>query len=357
MKKILLLTGIVLFSSGLLQAQEGSNKRNKIYETWVKLNDLNPPLYGILYEVRDSSIILSTSNYKYNLATGKFLSPPIHFSEINYVKARRQNSVAIGAIIGGAFGFITPLLALPEKRSGIETGYTVILLSLPLGGLGTGFGALMGYLKRYVPVNGNFEQFAGNESRLKKYSYLNEYSDGLNIYERKYDHKAYIGFTSGISIPFGDFTDKSAGNSNADSALMGGGVNISAGYRINNKLGISASLFNSQYNILSNEDDFWIMTSIVGGPVFSSQVSKKLYFDLKPAIGFGDLSFEEVPYYSTTYRGLVLNISASSTFNFSRRWCLMAEAGYLTSNQKTYDNSLKKIRAANLWLGVGYRFR
>lgn len=350
------LTFMIVFFCIYLNAQEKTKQKNKIYETWISLDNKPNTLKGVLYEINDSSIFVSNSKLKKDYSTGNFKVSEIYYNRIDVMKTRRKYSIEKGTLIGEVAGLAILIAATSgEGFSPRELAF----IGLPFAAIGAGIGALAGSIKVIIPINNSFENFNKNKNKLQKYSYVQEYSHGANISGPTYEHKSYIGFLLGPSFPLGEFADNSEGNENAGLAKTGYCSNVvNIGYRITQKLGVSAFAFYSQYDVDKNGSEMWWgISGIMAGPMFSIPVNNKLYFDLKPRIGFVSAQFLVNDNAEEFGKGLGINLNASLLYNFSKRWCILTETGYISSHQKFWDSSEKKIQAINLGLGIAYRFR
>lgn len=361
MKKIaarILLTLMTSFLCINIHAQENSKKNIKIYESFVYSDNKPNILKGVLYEIKDSSIIVSNSKLKKDYSTGNFKLAEISFNNINLVKTRRINNAKRGVWIGAVTGFGVAIGMAGVAAPGSTFGEAAGFLSIPITAIGAGIGALAGSHLNKIPINSSLENFNRNRSRLQKYSYVDEYSNGGNLFEQENEHKGFIGIAYGISIPLGDFADKSLDNENADFAKTGSGSNIVFGWSLTQNLGISASLFNNKYNADKNGAEMlWVLGGLMAGPIFSTSVRDKLYFDMKPGIGIVSSSLVVDSIDEKTGNALGINFSASLRYNFAKRWCLLTETGYLTTSQKFDDKSERKIQTINMNLGIAYRFK
>jgi hypothetical protein len=136
-------------------------KKQKKYQTWIRLN--NNPLVakGILYQVSDSSVFLVNS-----------LTEPepreYKFSAISLLKIQRYRSVIRGTITGGAIGFTGGVILINSVDGGLS------FLTIPMsaasgftfGLIGAGIGALAGTIKDRIPVRGNIENFTKYKGSL-----------------------------------------------------------------------------------------------------------------------------------------------------------------------------------------------
>ena len=361
MKKItarILLTLLTSFLCINIHAQVNSKKKIKIYETFVYSDNTPNKLKGVLYEIKDSSIIVSNSKLKKDYSTGNFKLAEISFNNINLVKTRRINNAKRGVWKGAVGGLGIVIGMAGVAAPGSPLGEAAVLFSAPIIAAGAVIGALVATHLNKIPVNRSIENFNRNRHRLQKYSYLQEYSYSTNLFEQADEPKGFIGIAYGLSIPLGDFANKSPDNENADFAKTGGSSNIVFGYSVSRNLGISASLFNSKYNADKNDAEMlWKLGGIIAGPLFSTSFKDKFHFDMKPGIGFASSSLVVDNIDEKTGNGLGINLSASFRYNFAKRWCILTESGYLTTSQKFDDKSERKIKAINLGLGIAYRFK
>lgn len=355
-KYIPLLTLAACFSL-TSNAQENIKYDPRIYKTWISLNNRKSLLAGVLYEIKDSSILISNSLLKQDYLKGNYKVTDINFKNIDHVSVRGKNSLLIGSIIGTAAGIAGAVGIAQGIARKDEFFGAFIIVGTPIIVLGTGIGALVGSFRVRIPINGSFEYFRRNERKLESYSHFREYSNGLNIYEQAYEHKWFIGLMMGPSIPAGDLDDKLEATINNGSAKTGGISSFILGYSIKEKLGISASFLSSSYNIKnSTTDKWWGLTSILAGPMFSFPVKKSLFLDLKPMIGYTNASLNVGNTSEKSGNGFGIYSNVSLRYNFSRRWCALVETGYLFSSQKFYDDN-KIMQAINIGVGVAYRLK
>jgi hypothetical protein len=357
MKKIALIVLLVICDLHSTTAQENSKQKSINFQTWIHLYNQQKPLRGVLYEIKDSSIWISNSMVKADYLTSNFKVSNIEYKNIGYVYLRNRYSVVIGTVIGTAVGIAGAFGIAGSIANKDELAGAMLLFGSPFIALGTGIGALIGSFRIHIPINGSFETFKQNESRLKRYSYLQEHSNGFNIYEKVYEHKWFIGLVLDLSLPSGDFEDTMTGTLKTNLAKTGGNGGFILGFIFKENFGLSASFLNSSYNIKnSTTDKWWSLTSFLAGPMFSVPVINSFFLDLKPMIGYTNASLNVGNTSEKSGNGFGIYPSASLRYNFSRRWCALVETGYLFSNQKFYDD-IKKMQAINLGAGIAYRFK
>jgi hypothetical protein len=180
-----------------------------------------------------------------------------------------------------------------------------------------------------------------------------------NLFAQTNEKKGYIGMTLGPSYPILDFADNSINNVNAGFARRGySNTLINFGYRFGKNLGISASVFYSQYDVYQSATDiWWAVSGITAGPMLTIPVTDKLFLDMKTNFGFvaADYVIEGLLYNENAGRGLGIDIRTSIRYNLFKRWCFIIEGGFLSSNQKYLDAREMKIQNINLIMGIAFR--
>jgi len=364
MKKLLLISVILLNNTFFSSAQQDNVLRSRIFKTWISLNNQiwssfdkkESQITGVLYEIKDSSILISNSLKRQDYLKGNFKVSHIDFRSIDDVRLRGKNNLAIGTFVGTVLGVVGAVGIAQSISREDEFAGAMVLFGTPVIAVGAGIGALIGTIRIQIPINGSFENFKRNESRLERHSYLHEYSDGPNIYEKVYEHKWFFGILLGPSFPSGDFEDDFAGSSNDGSVKTGGLGNFNIGYGYKENFGISASFLNSQYSLgNSTTDKWWNLSSILTGPMFSFPYKNKFFVDLRPMIGYTSATLIEGQISERAGKGFGFYPNTLLRYNFSRRWCAITEVGFLITSQN-FGDSIKKMQTINLSFGIGYRF-
>lgn len=177
MKFINVLILIVLCSLNSLNAQDTIQKK-KIFRTWISFYREPFKINGILYEVNDSSLLVSCSLVKKGYSTDRFEMAKLNINNIETIKIRRNNNIGRGILFGTLTGFfLGGMVGLisgndpPDTWFGMTAGDKAILLGVPLAVAGVGIGAAIGSIKVKIPINGSIKTFHENNSRLKNYSY------------------------------------------------------------------------------------------------------------------------------------------------------------------------------------------
>ena len=157
----------------------------KAYSTWVIPLERGPALKGFLYEVKDSSVVISYSAKKSDYVTGIFNSDEIWSQDIKAIHLRKKGAQGTAILVGGIAGALVGLLVgiaakSPEGPDQLEEDYNtgaMIVFPLLFTGVGVGIGAMIGGIKKQFPVRGSQAQFRMSrmemEDRSIKHS-LNE---------------------------------------------------------------------------------------------------------------------------------------------------------------------------------------
>ena len=172
---------IVLCCINSLNAQDTIQK-NKIYRTWVSLNSEPFKIKGVLYEIKDSSILVSNSVLIKDYSTDRFRVANLYINEIETIKIRRNNNIGKGVLIGAITGFaVGGLIGLmsgddPPCPSGswfcfrFSAEEKALMAGVPLAVSGAGIGALFGSIKVKIPINGSINSYNRNKNKLREYS-------------------------------------------------------------------------------------------------------------------------------------------------------------------------------------------
>lgn len=153
-----------------------NEKSFNIYRAWISLINDPIPLKGVLYEINDSSILVSNSVLREDYYTGRFELSKIKFNDIDIVSTRLKNNFVKVALIGAATGFIagglTGLISGddPPGLFSFSAEEKALLFGCGIAAVGAGAGALEGLVKIKIPINGNIDNFNRNKNKLKKYS-------------------------------------------------------------------------------------------------------------------------------------------------------------------------------------------
>ena len=173
------------------------------------------------------------------------------------------------------------------------------------------------------------------------------------------DKNGFIGIVIGPSFPIADFGDHSNINTNSGYAEKSRlDYMFDFGYRFGKYYGISASYFVHQYDVDTSATDLsWGLGGIVAGPMLIIPLTDKFLFDLSLNFGYvtGDLSIDHDLIDELMGHGLGIVVKGLIRYNVLKRWCIIAETSYVTTNQRLKIGTTKNLQAINLNFGMGFR--
>lgn len=142
---------------------------NKYYRIWVYRKDGNNgnPTQGYLYEVKDSSILVSLSNPIKKKPVLASSIREFQFYDIEKIKLRRIGNVGRGASIGLAIG-VLPLLSV----GGGEEWLYWWRISVPIAVASAGIGSLIGTTKKSYEINGSIEEYSIYRHELRDKAFI-----------------------------------------------------------------------------------------------------------------------------------------------------------------------------------------
>lgn len=348
MKKVLIIS-LFICCGYWTCAQEQENKKIKVYKTWIKLNNNTQNIKGVIYEIGDSSIFVTES----------LLYPDVreyHFSEIDYLKVRRDKSITRGAIagsaMGGGVGIVTGLSLTGE--AGIFTGAISTYMGFVFGVFGGGVGILAGTIKDRFPMNRSLENLEKYRGPLQNYSYLKDES----VATHHFKHKGYIGFSAGLCFASNEFAFDVPINNYKGMEMTGFSTKTIIGYRITEYLGVNFSVRSNQYPVVNDSQIpmSWNLDAFTAGPVISLPISDKFSFDFSPSVGFASAYLYEDNKEVYTGGGFGINISGTLAYNISKRWVGSVSSGYLSSKQSFDEGGNGKASDIDIQLGMAYKF-
>jgi len=155
-------------------------KKIILYKIWI-IYDWPKTLKGTLYDINDSSIIISNSYNKLDYVTGNLNLSEINYKNIDLLKIQREHSVRRAIFLGTLSGFIVGAIIGSGIEDNIEDdndfkiintskGQNTIITGILCGFAGAGLGSVFGNIKIKIPIKGSEENFRNNKTRLKKYT-------------------------------------------------------------------------------------------------------------------------------------------------------------------------------------------
>ena len=137
---------------------------------------ISPPdtIIGSLYELKDSSILLSNSLTMKEYHKGEYEITELYIDNINSVRSKSRMGPAGGAawglLIGAGAGALMALIT-EGPPSDINTDPLAYAISVPFGAVvGATTGAIIGSIRIKIPINGSMENYNRQKKKLGKYT-------------------------------------------------------------------------------------------------------------------------------------------------------------------------------------------
>ncbi len=179
MKTLMLFLVFILFVTCSSQAQKDSIVLNKFYKAWIMPVKGKKVISGVLYEVKDSSVIVSNSPWKKDYYDNNFDVTTVDIRNIDEINVRRKgkgfailaggvSGIVVGCAISAAYSkSLTKSMTTEEYLKG--GGLLGILPALISTAIGLATGGIIAS-KTEIPVRGNRELYDRNVIKLNEYA-------------------------------------------------------------------------------------------------------------------------------------------------------------------------------------------
>jgi hypothetical protein len=187
------------------------------------------------------------------------------------------------------------------------------------------------------------------------------YSENATAQEKK--NQLFVGLTYTPSFPVGDFADNSINNENAGFAkrtISFADIFLDFEFIFKNNLGVSSTYMAEDYSIEQNGFQSNLSFSCITlGPVYSFTITKNLALDLKCQLGYVQSLLVTDGNHNDEKEGEGLGVDVRSLLRYQvfKRWCLIAQFGYLSSKQNFDGLESINIQAVNAGVGVGFKIK
>ena len=172
MKPLILILTFILSIIDLSQAQSDSIVPDRLYRSWIKPMGNRSLMEGALFDVKDSSILLSNSYKKAKYQNGLYDVSKIDAGSIDVIQLRKNHKKRNGILIAGVTLFIAGLtIGIFTSANAENKGTTFVLTTIPtlaITGIGVGIGALFGSVKKKYTIRGSQQQFDLYKNELDK---------------------------------------------------------------------------------------------------------------------------------------------------------------------------------------------
>jgi hypothetical protein len=180
MKTLALISILLLCTVQVLQAQV-DQETVKSYSTWVVPVKRGPTIRGLLYEVKDSSVVITNSTLKRDHDAGKFTAEEVWAKDIKAIHLRKKGAQGTAILVGGLSGALVGILVGiasnshggPEELENEYDKGKMIVFPLLFTGIGVGIGGMLGGIKKQLPLKGSQAQFNLSRKEMEDRSIKN----------------------------------------------------------------------------------------------------------------------------------------------------------------------------------------
>lgn len=161
------------------QAQSDTVALNKFYHVWIIPVKGQQGESGILYELKDSAVMVSNSPWKENYSKNNFDVTRMDVRYIKEIRVRRQGAgfaVLIGGISGMAVGALISAAYMDHLEKTMNSfGFVLggffqgILPFIVSTGIGFGVGGMVS-AKLKIPIRGSQDEYDQHKTKLNKYA-------------------------------------------------------------------------------------------------------------------------------------------------------------------------------------------
>ncbi len=171
-----LIGAFILTLAGINICMAQSTEKRPMYRTWVELSNSEEKPTGLLYQVLDTSVIISENMIRADYNNKEIGQINIDYLQIKTIKVRRKGRVGrgmlIGAFAGAAFGvFLGSISQDDNSYIGFSREEKMWLNGIGLGTTGMILGAIIGSAKIKIPIYGSKKVFQQEKEKLKMYSF------------------------------------------------------------------------------------------------------------------------------------------------------------------------------------------
>ena len=180
MKTSILITCLIIYGHNISMKAQSSNLHVTERPPKSKITLLSRPdtIIGALYELKDSSILLSNTFKPKDYTKGNFELAELYIDDIYLIKTRRRTRPARGAGIGLAVGAATGALVTriaigppPYEAGWFWPENYSYFATVPAGAVvGAITGAIIGSIQIKIPINGSMNNYNNQKKKLGRYT-------------------------------------------------------------------------------------------------------------------------------------------------------------------------------------------
>jgi hypothetical protein len=172
------------------------------------------------------------------------------------------------------------------------------------------------------------------------------------------ERRGFIGLGIGPSLPVASFSDALPSHEQGGRTTTGyTDTVVNLGFRFRGRFGLAVALSYSEYPVRGDDDDWWQVAGVTGGPMYSLPLFPRTTLDLKAMFGMIVLT-PVVDGYTTDYGvgvGLGFDFRATLRYDVLRRWALFVDGGLHSSNVSFDAATRTDYRALVSGFGVAFR--
>jgi len=136
-------------------------------------------MVGVLFLLKDSSILVSSSLFKEDYNNGNYEIAELYIDDINLISSKRPlgtaSYVVIGALVGACVGVLTARITegpppYPEYTLGPGSEFAYAFFGSTGAVAGAATGAILGSIKIKIPINRSMEDYNRNKKKLGRYT-------------------------------------------------------------------------------------------------------------------------------------------------------------------------------------------
>jgi Fibrobacter succinogenes major domain (Fib_succ_major) len=177
MKTLVPIMIFILCIFQMSQAQNDSAITNKLYRAWLIPTHRGEGVEGVLYQVKDSSVVISNSLLRGDYLRGNYDVSEVNANKIKSIHIRRVGAQGVGVLAGGLTGAVIGIIVglLQHTNHGTDADLHMqhvgmVVFPLLFTGMGVGIGAAAGGTKIKIPVGGSQAQYGLVRNKLDRYS-------------------------------------------------------------------------------------------------------------------------------------------------------------------------------------------